>query len=57
MQKPHENTSTNLPTQFQRIKFKMDGKQGEFLKGKDVRKHKKNSINRNIIGIQFDEGS
>ena len=35
----------------------MDGKRGEFLEGKVVRKHKKNSINRNIIGIQFDDGS
>ena len=44
-------TNVVLPKQFQKVKVKLLGKD-EILVGKVVRKHKKKSTSRNIIGMQ-----
>lgn len=44
-----------IPKQWQRIRFKEAGKT-EFLQGKVVRKQKKSSVHKNILGIQLDDG-
>ena len=45
-----------LPKMYKIISFKLDGK-ADFLQGKVVKKHKPNSMNRNIVVLQFDDGS
>ena len=46
-----------LPKQYQKIKFKLAGNESISLEGKVMRKQKKNSVNRNIVGILFHDGS
>ena len=48
--------NNTLPNIYQRIRFLPDGNQ-DFCEGKVIRKHRKNSVNKNIIGILFDDGS
>ena len=49
-------TNVVLPKQFQKVKVKLLGKD-EILVGKVVRKHKKKSTSRNIIGMQLNDGT
>ena len=45
-----------LPKNYQMIRFKMDGKE-DFLDGKVVKRHKPNSAHKNIVVVQFGDGS
>ena len=55
-EKKDKQTNKQLPKMYQVISFKLDGKR-DFLQGKVVKKHKPNSLNRNIVVLQFDDDS
>ena len=46
----------NLPNKLQTIVF-MESKTENMLRGKVINKHKKTSIHRNVVTIQFDDGT
>ena len=51
----NQTSSCILPKQFQKISFKVDGKD-EPMCGKVMTKHKEKSIHRNILGIRLEVG-
>ena len=50
------NKQLNLPNRYQTIDF-IESSTGYVLRGKILTKHKKNSIQKNVLGIKLEDGT